>query len=105
MTHAYPHEAWCPHCHVSHVPGTKRCLHCGGRVLPVRPGEGVRLAAAAGAPAAFEGGAAPELAAEPADEEQAAAARAARPLRIGVATIWIVLAVVGAILRTCAERG
>jgi hypothetical protein len=101
----YPHEAWCPSCHVSHVPGTKRCLHCGGAVMPMRPvssmgGGKPTLAHAGGAASGL-----PDLVATEGDGEGAETPRAARPLRIGVATIWIVLAVVGAILRTCAERG
>jgi len=98
MKAAYPHESWCPHCRVTHPPGTRRCLHCGGGVLPQRP--------AAGAPEAarvqpFDRAAG----AEPDEEEAAELPRGARPLRIGVASLWLLLALAGAILRTCAERG
>jgi hypothetical protein len=95
MITSYPQEAWCGRCHVSHPPGTRRCLHCGQPVLPVRPGA---TTAAAG-----ELGRAVPIGAP--EEEEAEAPRGARPLRIGIATLWLILAAAGAILRSCAERG
>jgi hypothetical protein len=99
MKEAYAHEAWCPHCKVTHPPERKQCLHCGGPLFPHRPPEdptATRAAEPFGMPA-------------PAEEEQEAAeakgARAASPLRFGVAAIWIVLGILTAILRACSERG
>lgn len=106
MTDFYLHEAWCPRCRVSHPPGTKRCLHCGGGVLPVRPVEGMRVQQQARvARGPIEIPTAPDIVAAPGDQEEDAAAPVARPFRIGIATIWVLLAVVGTILRSCAERG
>jgi hypothetical protein len=93
----YPNEAWCPRCHVSHPPGTRRCLHCGGGVMAARPAETPSLAAQREMEMLETPGAT-------ADEEPAEVARVARPLRIGLATLWILLAIAGAILRTCTER-
>jgi hypothetical protein len=98
MKPTYPHESWCPHCRVTHPPGTRRCLHCGGGVLPHRPEAGAREAARI---QPFDRAGGPE----PEDEDAAQLPRAARPLRIGVASLWLLLALAGAILRTCAERG
>ena len=104
MTQFYPHEAWCPRCHVSHPPGTRRCLHCGGGVMPVRPVEGMRSATPAAPRGPIEIPVPPDIVTE--DEgEPAEAGRVARPLRMGIAALWVVLAVVGALLRACAERG
>ncbi|RIL08139.1 MAG: hypothetical protein DCC71_00655 [Proteobacteria bacterium] len=104
MTDAgYLHEAWCPACHVSHPPGTKQCLHCGGRVMPVRPGGATSLSAREIAAAQEE-----EMVRsfpENAPEEAQETPRATNPLRLGVAALWLILAVFGAIARTCAERG
>lgn len=101
MSETWAHEAWCPHCKVTHPPDRKTCLHCGGPVLPHRH------AVDASAPPATRrrgpfGMPVPE---EPEDEGEAQAARTANPLRLGFAAIWIVLGVVTAILRACAERG
>jgi hypothetical protein len=46
-----------------------------------------------------------ELPGAPGEEEPAETARAARPLRIGFATLWVLLAVAGAIMRACSEQG
>jgi hypothetical protein len=98
MTTAYPQEAWCPRCHVSHPPGTRRCLHCGQGVLPVRPGTEHASVSAR------ETQHLPFPAEPPGDDEAEAAPSAARPLRIGFATLWLILAIAGAVLRSCAER-
>lgn len=105
MIEVYPYEAWCAPCQVSYPPGTKRCLHCGGGVMPMRPVESMRSAAPLSIRSAGDGPAPPDLVADESAGEGAEASRAARPFRIGLTTIWIVLAVLGAILRTCAERG
>ena len=104
MTEIYPHEAWCPRCRVSHPPGTKRCLHCGHGVLPVRPVEGMR-ASATMSRGPIEIPMAPDIVSEDAEREQGEMSRVARPLRFGIAAIWVVLAAAGAILRACTERG
>lgn len=117
------YEWWCPRCRVSHPPGRKVCLHCGGRVererdagapaaprpigfgapplgRPLPPGR-------PGAPApTSRSGPAPRPGPPPpieGDEEEAASA--ARPLRIGVALTWLVLALLGSLLRFCQEGG
>ena len=97
-----PTEAWCPKCRVTHVPGTKRCIHCGGTVLPERPLQSFGHAA----PVTRPGTASPFPDAPPPDDPEAdAAARAARPLRLGMAAIWVLLAIGTAILRACSDRG
>jgi hypothetical protein len=94
------YEAWCPHCRVTHPPGTRRCLHCGGPVLSERPSE----AGSAVGPVLRTG---PSAWPPPADAEDDAAetSRVARPMRIGMAAIWILLAIGTAIVRACTERG
>ena len=87
-------EAWCPHCRVSWPPETRYCVHCGGRVAPSRElaEGGMRGSFAAG-----EG-------ADPRAEAEATVQRSAvRPLRIGIAVLWLVLALAGSILRHCAQ--
>jgi hypothetical protein len=34
------YEDWCPSCLVSFPVGTKRCIHCGGRIARDRPARG-----------------------------------------------------------------
>jgi hypothetical protein len=98
---AFSAEAWCPRCRVTHVPGTTRCIHCGGPVLPERPAEG----GARSAPTARAGGFSPWPEAPPDDPDAEARARTGRPLRISMAAIWVLIAILGAILRHCNERG
>ena len=105
MTQVYPHEAWCPRCSVSHPPGTRTCLHCGGPVMPVRLVEEGQRGAAPPPPGPLEIPTRPEIVAPDDDDGGNAADRIARPLRIGIAGIWLVLAIVGALLRACSERG
>lgn len=99
MTETYAHEAWCPRCRITHPPERKQCLHCGGPVLAHRPPDGIAPPPRTGP---FGMPAPPE-----AEEEEAASrvARASRPLRFGFAAIWIVLGIVTAVMRACAERG
>jgi len=99
QTSAY--EAWCPRCRVTHPPGTRRCLHCGGTVLPERPAAG----AFAGGPVVQPGSATPWPIEAGEDEETREPPRAARRMKAGMAALWIVLAIVTGILRACAERG
>ena len=70
-------------------------------MLPERPAEG----AASATPVARAGDFSPWTQPPPDDADAEANARAARPLRIGMAAFWILLAIVTAILRTCNERG
>ena len=101
MTQTRFQEAWCPSCRVTHPPGTRRCLHCGGPVLPERPAAG----GVAPGPFVRQGAAAP-WPIEAGDEEKThEPARAARPMKISMAALWVVLAIVTGILRVCAERG
>lgn len=102
-----PYEWWCPRCRVTHPPGRKQCLHCGGPVQTSRDP----------APAVFdprailEGrlrGPAPDGAPPPADAEEAEAApesRSARGARIGMTVVWIALAIGASLLRMCQEQG
>jgi hypothetical protein len=101
VTTSFPHEAWCPSCLVTHPPGTRRCLHCGGPVSPERPAEG----SAAPAPLARPGSASPWPPQAGDDEQAADPARAVRPMKIAMAGLWIVLAIVTGILRSCTEGG
>ena len=102
MSDAYLHEAWCPRCHVSHPPGTRRCLHCGGGVLPTRPGESLRGASATGSPAPMNVASAPV---DATDDEPAAAPAKLSPLKLGINVIWVALFVVVTVMRVCSERG
>jgi hypothetical protein len=101
MTQTLSHEAWCPSCRVTHPPGTRRCLHCGGPVLPERPAAG----GIAPGPVVRQGTPTPWPIEAGEEEEARESMRAARPLKIGMAALWIVLAIVTGILRACAERG
>ena len=102
MTQTLAHEAWCPSCRVTHPPGTRRCLHCGGPVLPERPVAG----GIAPGPVVRPGAAAPwPIEAGQDEEAREPVVRAVRPLKIGMAALWVVLAIVTGILRACAERG
>jgi len=86
-------EAWCPRCKVSWAPGTRTCVHCGGRVTPSRT-------AVAAPPFSREiDGAEP-----PSPSEEAASRPVVRPLRIGVAMLWLIVALAGAIVRHCAQQ-
>lgn len=98
MIETYEHEAWCPHCKVTHPPERKQCLHCGGPVFPHRLPEGMT-------PTPTRGVGPFGMPAPPDDETEAPPARAASPLRLGFAAIWILLGVATAILRACTERG
>ena len=88
------YEAWCPHCRVTHPPETRTCIHCGGRVVRSRSeaAEGPGLFAPRGPL-----GRVPDLEAEEAPE----VTRAARPLRIAVAVLWVLLALAGTLWQHC----
>jgi hypothetical protein len=87
-------EAWCPRCQVSCPPETRSCLHCGGRVVPSR--DPVGGAAEAAARAASAG--------SPADDAvPLSRGPGLRSLRIGIAALWVILALAGSVLRHCAQ--
>lgn len=88
-----PFEAWCPRCKVTWAPGTRTCVHCGGRVTASR----TTVAAPAFAREA-------DAAEPPARSEEPTSQPVVRPLRIGIATLWVVVAVAGAIVRHCAQQ-
>jgi len=99
------HEWWCPRCRVTHPPGRKVCVHCGGRVQTSRdaaPAFDLRraaLEARLGVPR--PGGEEEPEAAEPAEPES----RGVRGARLGMTLVWIALAVVSVVIRMCQERG
>ena len=98
----YPHEAWCNRCHVSHPPGTRRCLHCGGAVLPVRPIEGMRSSAAARVPVELP---APLDLSRGEDADDGPERPPVGKLRLGMNAVWILLFIVVTAVRVCSERG
>lgn len=98
------YEWWCPRCRVTHPPGRKVCVHCGGRVQESRDARGAfdpraALEARLGLPA--PGGEEPATA----PGEDPSEARGARGLRIGTTVVWVLLAAVATLLRMCQERG
>jgi hypothetical protein len=106
------YEWWCPRCRVTHPPGRKVCVHCGGRVQESRDG-GPRVfdvrsvletRLGVPSPAGQEpAGAGPSSSgAEPDDVPEP---RGARGARIGMTVAWVLLAVVATLLRMCQERG
>jgi hypothetical protein len=90
------YEWWCPHCRVTHPPGRRVCLHCGG------PVQRERGAGALPPPTAIAVRP-PPATGEEADEDDTATR--ARPLRVGVALAWLALALLGTLLRLCQEGG
>ena len=91
------YESYCWHCRVTHPPGTRRCIHCGGPVLDQRPDSSTRLTTS-------QGPAPPEIAtAEPENAEAEARPQQPRGLRIGVTALWIVLAIAASIYRACTQ--
>ncbi len=88
-------ESYCWQCEVTHPPGTKRCVHCGGRVSArPHPGELEMMRARE------------EIAAPIGDEEAEAgeAERVPRPFRIGITAVWLLLALVGSLYRVCSGQ-
>jgi hypothetical protein len=93
-------EWWCPRCRVTHPPGRKVCVHCGGRTQTSReagpilqPGAIVSVPGAAGE------------AADAGDEADVPESRGARTARLGMTLGWVALAVLATVLRMCQERG
>lgn len=110
------YEVRCNPCEVSFPPGTKRCLHCGGRI-------GGRLRQAPPAPVmrsqneppsdflAHQADSPPEgrridlseLAADSEDEAQSSSPR--RAIRLGVNVLWILGALVITLAQMCRGGG
>ena len=106
------YETWCHACSVSFPVGTKKCLHCGGRVRPERPRASMRRREAAEVDL---------LAASPlsySDEVDSLTARPDQPvsdaplepeeeparrslLRGGMTVIWMILLAAGYAWRAC----
>jgi len=86
-----PYEVLCPRCNVTFPVGTKRCIHCGGRVGPSGGPIPLLVGRPSEAPAeAFPG----------AEEEEEASPR--RSPFSPVAVLWVLLFVGGTIYRACA---
>lgn len=93
------YEWWCPRCRVTHPPGTRACVHCGGRVQPSRdaaPDPRGALEARLGLP--HPTGEEPE----PAGEEAPESGRV-RGARLGMTLAWVVLAILATLMRLCQE--
>jgi hypothetical protein len=88
------YEVYCPRCQVSHPPGTRICMHCGGRTSArgAAPGEARPLRAGPGP--------VPTAGAPP--EEEEGTEGAPRGLRIGLTVVWLALAVAASLYRACA---
>jgi len=91
-------EVYCPNCRVTFPVGTRRCLHCGGRVGPRTSGMELREAQ----PLAREHFMGLESA-EAEEEEGSPAIGKAR--RIGSVVMWIVIALAAAVSRFCTGDG
>jgi hypothetical protein len=76
---------------VTHPPGRRTCLHCGGRVLPSRD-----------ATAAVEPRDVPFLPGSEPDEQEPPQ-RSVR-MRLASTLVWIVLALAAAVFRICQDR-
>ena len=101
------HEAYCPSCRVSHPPGTRLCIHCGGAVLSERPEDAGRMRQQTMqelATATAETG--PVL--EPGDFETPDGEAAKKPhgaARVVLSLVWIAVAVAISIYRGCQGGG
>ncbi|MFP6563192.1 MAG: hypothetical protein VCB78_09080 [Myxococcota bacterium] len=106
------YEVRCPSCDVSFAPGTRSCLHCGGRI----PRGGGLRPTSRDPEGSFEGSLPfPELSDSESEvrrgagagtDEGAPADEATRPwwFRLGGNVVWVLLALVAAITQMC-ERG
>ena len=88
-------EAWCPRCRVTWPPEARTCVHCGGRVAPSRAL--VEVASQGGRPPA----AAEEIRTQQQETDASARQSPLRLLRIGIAALWLALALAGSLLRHC----
>lgn len=98
------YEVWCGHCDVSFPVGTKKCMHCGGRVQRERPAKhGMRVAFASepehDESAFFDVSTGEEGVAE---EEESPRRRW---LRASMSLVWMVLLAAGYIWQNCAGSG
>ncbi|MCG8591685.1 MAG: hypothetical protein MJE66_20495 [Proteobacteria bacterium] len=75
-------EDHCFHCNVSVPPGTRRCIHCGGRVGHLDD---------------------PEPLVAPSAVEEAEESGRSGMLRVGLGAMWFLLAIVGSVMRVCSE--
>jgi hypothetical protein len=100
VSESYPYEAYCPHCRVSHPPGTRRCIHCGGAVMKERPAGGTPLRVPIDI---SHGPGEPQEEGVERDEadEAAPARRSSGPLRLAISLVWILAAVAITVYRAC----
>jgi hypothetical protein len=81
---SFPYEVYCNHCNVTFPAGTRRCLHCGGRLSRER---------------GMAGAVPPQpLELEHVEEEEVSRRSPFSP----VVLLWLVVFVVGTIYRACA---
>lgn len=87
-----PFEVYCYNCHVTFAAGTRRCVHCGGRLGGFRgPG-----------PAGFRGsGPAPDATEPPAELAEPDPSEPSIGRRLGGMSLWVLLALGAAVLRMC----
>ncbi len=97
MSSAPSYEAYCPHCDVSHPPGTRRCVHCGNEVMKHRPPTEAKWRRTA--PAEELPGVQPGEAEEA--EQEAPPRRTSGPLRLAISLVWILAAVAITLYRAC----
>lgn len=105
------YEVWCHSCNVTFPPEQRRCLHCGGRLSPERPGRRLR-----------EGGQ-PEFVLSPMNFDESFPVSQARPaasassdpsveeepvrrsmIRAGMTVLWMVLLAAGYAWRACSQQ-
>ncbi len=94
------YESYCWQCRVTHPPGTRRCLHCGGPVHDERPDSSSRLVTQSG-PSMTEAPGQPLEDSEPADGRP----QPPRGMRIAVTALWVLLAVAASLYRACTSGG
>jgi hypothetical protein len=101
MATSVQYEVRCPRCNVSFPPGTKRCMHCGGRTGP---------GLVAGSTSQSDG---PEFVLRPSDrtgpgafgeEEEELGDRRPGLMRSAVTVIWVLLAIAFSVIRACSEN-
>jgi hypothetical protein len=97
------YEVRCHSCNVSFPPGTKRCIHCGERIGRPRllPGRGDEMPEFAGGDPFPE---AREAAAREAEEAEVEPS-GGRGLRVGFTLLWLFLALISALSRSCQGDG
>ncbi len=102
------YETYCPNCRVSHPPGTRKCLHCGGGVLPERPADSMGLRRPAEAELLAEvhdlSGPAPEPG-ELGEVDGETTRKPAGAARVVLSLVWIAVAVAISVYRGCQAGG